>query len=245
MATTAIDSLRGILNGFRDLNSKGIYTMNGTETDLLRQILIEVQALSIGGGIADGSVTTPKIADLNVTTPKLADSSVATAKIIDANVTPAKLSQPFVASATFALSGISVDFTGIPSWVKRITLSLGAVSTNAASNLLIQIGSGSIITAGYTSQKVTGSIGGGVTTNGFDITNLIGAANSQSGIAILTRIGSNVWICSSIMNFVNVASSGYIQSGNSSALGGPLDRIRLTAGGTDIFDSGSVNIFYE
>lgn len=47
MATTAIDSLRGILNGFRDLNSKGIYTMNGTETDLLRQILIEVQALSI------------------------------------------------------------------------------------------------------------------------------------------------------------------------------------------------------
>jgi len=46
MAATAIDSLRGILNGFRDLNSKGIYTMNATETDLLRQILIEVQALS-------------------------------------------------------------------------------------------------------------------------------------------------------------------------------------------------------
>ena len=94
MAATAIDSLRGILNGFRDLNSKGIYTMNATETDLLRQILLEVQALSLGNIPADDSVTTPKIVDLNVTTAKLADNSVATAKIINANVTPAKLSQP-------------------------------------------------------------------------------------------------------------------------------------------------------
>lgn len=74
MATTAIDSLRGILNGFRDLNSKGIYTMNGTETDLLRQILIEVQALSLGNIPADGSVTTAKIVDDNVTEAKLSSA---------------------------------------------------------------------------------------------------------------------------------------------------------------------------
>jgi hypothetical protein len=72
--STAIDSLRGILNGFRDLNSKGIYTMNATETDLLRQILIEVQALSLGGGLADGSVTTAKIVDDNVTEAKLSSA---------------------------------------------------------------------------------------------------------------------------------------------------------------------------
>ena len=47
MATTAIDSLRGILNGFRDLNSKGIYPMNATETDLLRQILLEVEIIDL------------------------------------------------------------------------------------------------------------------------------------------------------------------------------------------------------
>jgi hypothetical protein len=46
MATTAIDSLRGILNGFRDLNSKGIYQNNAGKTDLLRQILLEVQELN-------------------------------------------------------------------------------------------------------------------------------------------------------------------------------------------------------
>jgi hypothetical protein len=72
--STAIDSLRGILNGFRDLNSKGIYTMNATETDLLRQILIEVQALSLGGIPADNSVTTAKIVDDNVTKAKLSSA---------------------------------------------------------------------------------------------------------------------------------------------------------------------------
>jgi hypothetical protein len=41
---TAIDLLRGILNGFRALNSKGVYSSNAAKTDLLRQILLEVQA---------------------------------------------------------------------------------------------------------------------------------------------------------------------------------------------------------
>lgn len=42
---TAIDLLRGILNGFRALNSKGVYSSNAAKTDLLRQILLEVQTL--------------------------------------------------------------------------------------------------------------------------------------------------------------------------------------------------------
>jgi|GEM_PF-1471101 len=104
MADTAIASLRKILNGFRALNSKGIYSMNATETDLLRQILTEVQALSLGGTVADGSVTTAKIADANVTTAKIADANVTTAKIADANVTAAKLAataaiQPTIVNA--------------------------------------------------------------------------------------------------------------------------------------------------
>lgn len=57
MATTAIDSLRGILNGFRDLNSKGIYPMNATETDLLRQILLEVESLSLGSASDPSQIT--------------------------------------------------------------------------------------------------------------------------------------------------------------------------------------------
>ncbi len=118
MAATAIDSLRGILNGFRDLNSKGIYTMNATETDLLRQILIEVQALSLGGGLADGSVTTAKIADLNVTTAKLADLAVTTAKLDNNSVTSAKIVDGTIAAADLngAQSG-SAPIFGLRAWV--------------------------------------------------------------------------------------------------------------------------------
>lgn len=118
MATTAIDSLRGILNGFRDLNSKGIYTMNATETDLLRQILIEVQALSLGGGIADGSVTTPKIADLNVTTEKFANLSVTTAKLDNNSVTTGKIAGGAVGPSD--LSGVQTGTApvfGVRAWV--------------------------------------------------------------------------------------------------------------------------------
>ena len=51
-------------------------------------------------------------------------------------------------------SGTSIDFTGIPSWVKVITLILNGVSMNGVGNFLVQIGSGSIETSGYVGQAV-------------------------------------------------------------------------------------------
>lgn len=134
MATTAIDSLRGILNGFRDLNSKGIYTMNATETDLLRQILIEVQALSIGGTIADGSVTTAKIADLNVTTVKIADLAVTTAKLDNNSVTTGKIAGGAVGPSDLsgAQTGTAPVF-GIRAWVNFN--GTGTVAINGSGNV--------------------------------------------------------------------------------------------------------------
>lgn len=138
MATTAIDSLRGILNGFRDLNSKGIYTMNATETDLLRQILIEVQALSIGGAIADGSVTTAKIADLNVTTVKIADLAVTTAKLDNNSVTSGKIASGAVGPSDLSgaqtgsapISGVRawVNFNGVPTIAIRASSNVSSVT---------------------------------------------------------------------------------------------------------------------
>ena len=134
MATTAIDSLRGILNGFRDLNSKGIYTMNATETDLLRQILIEVQALSIGGTIADGSVTTAKIADLNVTTVKIEDLAVTTAKLDNNSVTTGKIAGGAVGPSDLsgAQTGTAPVF-GIRAWVNFN--GTGTVAINGSGNV--------------------------------------------------------------------------------------------------------------
>jgi hypothetical protein len=46
-------------------------------------------------------------------------------------------------------SGTSIDFTGMPSWVKRVTVMFDGVSTNGTSNLRIQTGAGSVTTSGY------------------------------------------------------------------------------------------------
>jgi hypothetical protein len=248
MAATAIDSLRGILNGFRDLNSKGIYTMNATETDLLRQILIEVQALSLGGGLADGSVTTSKIADLNVTTPKLADNSVTTAKILDANVTPAKLSQPYTQGSPFTLSGVSYDVIGIPSWASEIDIDLSAVGFNASSTILFQIGdSGGISASGYLGgyEVFSASPARGNQTDGLLVYSTFSSGLRFNANLKLKRNGTtNTWV---------VSSQGYFESnaiGQMSVavkiLTNALDRIRITSvAGTATFNSGVGSISWQ
>lgn len=153
-------------------------------------------------------------------------------------------------TAVASTSGTSIDFTGIPSWVKRITVMFQVVSTNGTSAPLIQIGSGSVTTSGYTSSGAfagaTNSAGGVAYTTGFGIPS--GSASSVlSGHAVLTALTSTVWICS--FNFgVNVSGTVYVMSGGgiSSALSGALDRVRITTvNGTDTFDAGSINILYE
>jgi hypothetical protein len=205
--------------------------------------------------IADGSVSTAKIVDGNVTNAKLAsdiDASKLTtgtlpiARIADGAVTPAKLSQPLtLATAQATTSGTSIDFTGIPSWVKRITVMFNAVSTNGSSNYLIRIGAGSYESSGYSSTIWTPS-SSTQSTAGFIAFSPVGAANNAVGIVQLSLLGSNVWVESGALAFGNTNSTGWTSAGQHSGLSGSLDRIRLTTvNGTDTFDAGTINIAYE
>ena len=54
-------------------------------------------------------------------------------------------------TAVASTSGTSIDFTSIPSWVKRVTVMLNGISTSGTSNPLIQIGAGSVTTMVYLS----------------------------------------------------------------------------------------------
>lgn len=196
--------------------------------------------------ITDLNVTTGKLADNAVTTIKITDSNVTTAKIANANVTPAKLSQPFSAGTSVAsTSGTAIDFTSIPSWVTRITVMFNGVSTNGTSNLLAQIGAGSVTTSGYTSAAVqmAASNAPASSTAGYLLTGAFAAALAYSGHLVITKLTGNTWIASS-------ALAGAASNNNSStgaiALGGTLDRVRITTvNGTDTFDAGSINILYE
>jgi hypothetical protein len=142
-------------------------------------------------------------------------------------------------------SGTSIDFTGIPSWVKRITVMFSGVSTNGSSFILAQIGSGSITSSGYISAAAyTGASTGGTTsTAGYVLTAAAGAANNQTGSVVLTLLGSNVWVLSSVL----ARQDGYTNTAAGTVtLSGTLDRVRITTvNGTDTFDAGSINILYE
>jgi hypothetical protein len=150
----------------------------------------------------------------------------------------------FVAgTAVASTSGTSIDFTSIPSWVKRVTVMFRSVSTNGSSNLLLQLGSGSVTTSGYISGCQTFTVAT-TSTAGMLLTGINGAAHSQNITATLTLVTGNTWLS---------VNSGYVQSydalsvgSGNIALSGVLDRVRITTvNGTDTFDAGSINILYE
>lgn len=148
-------------------------------------------------------------------------------------------------TAVASTSGTSIDFTSIPSWVKRITVMLDGVSTNGTSNPLIQIGdSGGVETSGYASSSVAADsvVVVATYTAGFGI-RAGNVANSLSGHLILTLRGSNAWICSGT---VSAAAGAIFTVAGTKALSDILDRVRITTvNGTDTFDAGTINILYE
>jgi hypothetical protein len=151
-------------------------------------------------------------------------------------------------TAVVTTSGTSVDFTGIPSWVKRITVAINGVSTNGTSAVQIQLGdSGGIETSGYVGSNfaITGSnLCGTVSySTGFV---LIGAtaAETRHGALILVNPQGNDWLA--IGNTFNSGTGHAGSTQGEKTTSATLDRIRLTTvNGTDTFDAGSVNIIYE
>lgn len=145
-------------------------------------------------------------------------------------------------TAVASTSGTSIDFTGIPSTARRVTLMLAGVSTSGTSNLVCQIGAGSFLATGYVSQYGFGSTFASSTTS-FGLANSIAGTSLLHGAVTLDLIGSNLWVARSM--FITASNVVFVGSG-SVTLGGALDRIRLTTvGGTDTFDAGTVNISNE
>jgi hypothetical protein len=146
-------------------------------------------------------------------------------------------------TAQASTSGTSIDFTGIPSWVKRITVMFNGVSTNGTSAVRIQLGSGSAQTTGYVTCFQAGTTGYGPTSAGFDISAFISASDTRYGVISFVLITGNNWVGSGI--FSQGTNLAGISTG-SVALSGILDRVRITTvNGTDTFDAGSINILYE
>jgi hypothetical protein len=140
----------------------------------------------------------------------------------------------------------SADFTGIPSWAKRVTLMWDNLSLTGTDNFLIQIGdSGGIETTGYvTGGSRTGgnTIANATYTNGWSFFNITAAA-AFGGIFILTNVTGNTWSGMGQHGAISTETNGF--TAGSKTLSGVLDRISFTRTGTNTFDSGTINIMWE
>ena len=163
-------------------------------------------------------------------------------------VTTASLPNPLtLGTAVASTSGTAIDFTGIPSWVKRVTVVLQGISTNGSSAYLVRLGtSGGVVTSGYVSSgnQLNPASSSASSTAGFNFV-IDSAGYICTGNIVFNNISSNTWVASYTLSLTGVATGSAIGGGHIN-LGATLDRVRITTvNGTDTFDAGSINIMYE
>lgn len=153
-------------------------------------------------------------------------------------------------TVTATTSGTSHEYTGIPSWVKKVTISIGGISGSGTSPYIIQIGDASAYkTASYygTSGYVTAAAqGASLMTSGFQFVSAVAAGTTIHGIAVLSLINSSTNEWGFAFTGGQSDTAAVIFGGGTVLLTSALTRLKLTTiGGTDTFDAGSFNIMYE
>ena len=177
-----------------------------------------------------------------------------TNKTISGGLWTAPAGSTLTSGTATSATGTAVNFTGIPSWVKRITVMFNGVSTNGTSFVQVQLGdSGGVETSGYTGvAAVIANTGTGITaalSAGF-LTDCYAtyytAAATRQGSMVLTHLGSNTWTVTSEFGMSGTGVNSIAWTGGSKTLSDVLTQVRITTvNGTDTFDAGSINILYE
>lgn len=156
------------------------------------------------------------------------------------------LSTMGVGTAVASTSGTSIDFTGIPSWAKKITVMFAGVSTNGTSITQIQLGdSGGFETSAYIgcALRADGSIAVSAYSSGYLMSNQAAADDVCSGTWVLSKLDGNTWVEN---HMLSEGADGCNIGGGYKALSDTLTQLRITTvSGTQTFDAGSINIMYE
>ena len=234
--------------------------MSQLEVKHIKQAVVggTTQPLKLGGVSTDGSdavVVIDGSGNLNTTLDKLSDvvsTTPVAGQVLVYDGTnwvngSSTVNSRLVSGTAVTASGTSVDFTGIPSWAKRITVMFNGVSTNGTSAVIIQLGSTTIQNSGYSSAgslvQNQASTFVATFTTGFGIEGSTNTATTiRNGVIELFNHSSNIWAEKGMCS----GGAYTMQSAGIVTLSGTLDRIRITTvNGTDTFDAGSINIMYE
>lgn len=162
---------------------------------------------------------------------------------------------PIVSGTAVTASGTSVDFTGIPSWAKRITAMFNNVSTSSTNAPVLQIGPGtSPETSGYTGYSVTHG-GSGVSYHAYSsafssdiklFSTTWTAAYPLTGKVTFELLDSstNTWIINGMIVVIGNTNTETTIVGAKS-LASALGMVRVTIDGSNTFDAGTINIMWE
>ena len=185
----------------------------------------------------------PNLTNATLTTPTLTTPTLTSPTI---SGTPTGVGVLTSGTAVDSTSGTSIDFTGIPSWAKRVTVMFNNVSTSGTSFKQIQLilSGGTVVTTGYVSSSARfniTAISESAVTTGL-LLNANTAADNSFGSYAITNVSGNTWVGFGGMTF----SNGNVVGSGGITLAGLLTGVRITTvNGTDTFDAGSINILYE
>jgi hypothetical protein len=145
-------------------------------------------------------------------------------------------------------TGTQITFSAIPSWVTRVTILFDSVRRSGTSPIELRIGDVfGIQSTGYTGA-VTYYYNIGTlqtVTTGFQLIHNVAATNVVDGFVTLTKVGVNKWAISSGLGFVTTIQSPITLSGTKT-LANSLTQLQLTmSNGTDTFNQGNFNVFWE
>ena len=153
------------------------------------------------------------------------------------------------ASAKTMTGAANFDFTGLPSGIKRITVSFQNLQT-AGSIPMIQLltGSSTPTTSGYLGTAnglFNGAPGGDNFTSGFYFLYInYSSATIGHGNYRLINITGNIWVIDGIYGSSNTNGVGLLAG--SVSLAAACTGIRMTTkNGTDYYTGGTCNILYE
>lgn len=182
----------------------------------------------------------PNFTNATLTTPTLTSPTISNPTFTGTTTGSVITSGTAVAST----SGTSIDFTGIPSWAKRITVMINQVSSSGSSPFIVQLGtSGGFTTSGYYGSTNTVGVSVASWSSGMAINGAGDATQQFTGIMTISNVTSNSWVA---MTCSSRATGNAQFGGGGVGLSGALTQLRFTTvNGTDTFDAGSINILYE
>jgi hypothetical protein len=189
-------------------------------------------------GDTSGSIT--------VSAPAVAGSTTQT--LVNVTGTLAPVVSGTAQTAPFS-TNTRADFTGIPSWVKRVTVMLYGVGTSGTAALQIQLSDSGLVSSGYIGYAVRFGVANTYTSafsSAFVLSDAITNTDVFYGAYVLTLVDGNRWAISGGQTSTRTTGTSS-QVNGVVPLSSALTAVRVTTtNGTDTFDTGSIiNIIYE